>query len=234
MPRRTSPLRTVDIDASPLMRGLDERQINDLMRCFGTDVRWYERGAMIAIDGQPQHQIGLMLSGRVQTALEEEDGSRLLIGFFGPGDLFGEVAALSGQPVWSHSVQAVEPSEILLIPVDRLLHPCACFCPAHQRFTENLIAVLANKAMDLNRRLRFLRIKGMRAKLAAYLLEEARQAGARTFLIPLNREELSEYLNVARPSMSRELGRMRDDGLIDFYRSSFTLSDVEALRKARA
>jgi hypothetical protein len=30
--------------------------------------------------------------------------------------------------------------------------------------------------------------------------------------------------------MSRELGRMKDEGVIDFYRSSFVVKDVEALK----
>ena len=46
----------------------------------------------------------------------------------------------------------------------------------------------------------------------------------------MNREALADYLNVSRPSMSRELGRMKDEGVIDFYRSSFVVKDVEALK----
>ena len=45
----------------------------------------------------------------------------------------------------------------------------------------------------------------------------------------MNRNELADFLNVSRPSMSRELGRMRDEGLIDFYRGSVRILSPEQL-----
>jgi CRP-like cAMP-binding protein len=73
-------------------------------------------------------------------------------------------------------------------------------------------------------------MKGMREKLASYLLEQSEINSNMTFDLPINREALADYLNVSRPSMSRELGRMRDEGVIDFYRSSFIIRDPEAVR----
>ena len=51
-------------------------------------------------------------------------------------------------------------------------------------------------------------------------------------MVPFNRESMADYLNVSRPSMSRELGRMRDEGIIDFYRQAFTIKNLQALRLA--
>jgi CRP-like cAMP-binding protein len=62
------------------------------------------------------------------------------------------------------------------------------------------------------------------------LLQQIANSGRSTFDLQMNREALADYLNVSRPSMSRELGRMKDEGVIDFYRSSFVVKDVEALK----
>jgi CRP-like cAMP-binding protein len=85
--------------------------------------------------------------------------------------------------------------------------------------------------MIMNSRIGYLKVKSMREKLAAFLFEQHQRTGNRTFMIPMNREQLADYLNVSRPSMSRELGRIRDEGVIDFYRSSFTIKNLDALRQ---
>jgi len=94
-----------------------------------------------------------------------------------------------------------------------------------------LTDLLPAKPLIMNNRISYLKVKSMREKLAAFLYEQHQMTGNRTFMIPMNREQLADYLNVSRPSMSRELGRIRDEGVIDFYRSSFTIKDIEALRR---
>jgi CRP-like cAMP-binding protein len=49
-------------------------------------------------------------------------------------------------------------------------------------------------------------------------------------MMPLNRDELADFLNVCRPSLSRELCRMRDEGMIEFHRSSLSVKDTDALQ----
>ena len=62
-----------------------------------------------------------------------------------------------------------------------------------------------------------------REKLLAYLSAQARHAGTSSFEVPLNRQQLADYLAVDRSAMSAELGRMRDEGILSFERGRFTL-----------
>ncbi|HEY8349361.1 MAG TPA: helix-turn-helix domain-containing protein, partial [Clostridia bacterium] len=64
------------------------------------------------------------------------------------------------------------------------------------------------------------------------LLEQYKKSGKTTFMLAMNRNELADFLNVARPSLSREMCRMRDEGMIDFHRSSVQIRDMEALKAA--
>lgn len=63
----------------------------------------------------------------------------------------------------------------------------------------------------------------IRGKVLTYLSLEAEKTGSRSFSIPLNRAAMTEYLNVDRSALSRELSRMKQDGLIEFSRSHFRL-----------
>ena len=59
----------------------------------------------------------------------------------------------------------------------------------------------------------------------SYLSSEARAAGKNEFAIPFDRQQLADYLNVERSALSKELGRMRADGLIDFRKNRFGIEE---------
>ncbi|NLO93742.1 MAG: winged helix-turn-helix domain-containing protein, partial [Clostridiaceae bacterium] len=52
-----------------------------------------------------------------------------------------------------------------------------------------------------------------------------------TVKLPMNRSQLADYLNVSRPSMSREMARMKDEGIIDYYLSAVKILDFDKLKK---
>ena len=60
-------------------------------------------------------------------------------------------------------------------------------------------------------------------KIMTYLMSEAKRAGSNFFTIPYNRQELADYLGVERSAMSAELGKLRDEGLIEFQKSHFKM-----------
>jgi CRP-like cAMP-binding protein len=62
-----------------------------------------------------------------------------------------------------------------------------------------------------------------RAKLMSYLSAQAVKAKSRSFTIPFNRQELADFLFVDRSALSTELGKLRDEGVISFSKSSFEL-----------
>ena len=94
-----------------------------------------------------------------------------------------------------------------------------------------MLKVVSNRALMLNKKLEYLSIKSLRGKISTYLLEEQKKEGNTTFQLNLNRNELADFINVSRPSLSRELGKMRDEGLIDFHSTAIKINDFEALKK---
>ena len=63
----------------------------------------------------------------------------------------------------------------------------------------------------------------MRDRLQDYLSGQFHKAGKRTFAIPLNRQNLADFLFVDRSAMSNELCKMWDEGLLKFEKSKFEL-----------
>jgi Mn-dependent DtxR family transcriptional regulator len=71
----------------------------------------------------------------------------------------------------------------------------------------------------------------MRGKISTYLLEQYKRTGKATFIIPLRRNELADFLNVSRPSLSREMSRLMEEGIIDYHRASIKIKDLDSLKR---
>lgn len=112
---------------------------------------------------------------------------------------------------------------VLLIGMDKIVHPDGPLCDLRSRVVENLFRIMAAKNRYLEQYLRLMMRKSLRAKLTGFLEMEAQRSGSRTFTVPLNRTQLAEFLNADRAALSRELGRMKAEGLVDYHRNSFRL-----------
>ena len=94
-----------------------------------------------------------------------------------------------------------------------------------------MLRILSQKALYLNRKVEYLTIKSMRSKIASYLLEQTHIYNSHNFIIPMNKNELADFLNVSRPSMSREFSRLKDEGIIDYYLSSIRILNADQLKE---
>ena len=138
-----------------------------------------------------------------------------------PGSYVGVLLAASQERKSPVTVQADETSSVLYLPYRKLLTQSSC--PGHARLLYNLLRGIAEMALVLHDRNDCLIKPTIRDKVLTYLSLEAEKTGSRSFSIPLNRAAMAEYLNVDRSALSRELSRMKQDGLIDFSRSHFRL-----------
>ena len=216
------------LQSTPLFSGLEAEALTGLLAQIGAVRRSYNRGAVLVQAGVPNHCVGVILSGWIEAARLAPDGSRLPITQMGPGGIYGDV--LGGSSLCSPvTVIARAPCEVLLIPYQRLLHPDGS--AAQQLVLQNLVRTISDKYVMLARRVDLLLLRSLRAKVSSYLLSEAERAGQLTFRIPFTRAQLADYLNCDRSALSRELGRMQREGLLDTYRSSFKLRDPDGLRK---
>ena len=216
------------LQSTSLFSGLSQEDLAGLLARMGAVHRSYNRGVVLVQAGSPNHSVGIILSGRIEAVRLAPDGSPLPITQMGPGGVFGDV--LGGSSLCSPvTVTACTPCEVMLIPYQRLL--CPDGSAAQQQVLQNLVRTISDKYFLLARRVDLLLLRTLRAKVSAYLLSEADRAGQLTFRIPFTRAQLARYLNCDRSALSRELGRMQREGLLDTYRSSFKLRDLDALRK---
>lgn len=217
------------IRSCPLFKDMTEEEVTNLLGCFNSRVQSFNRNDIANRVNETFDGIGVVLSGQVAIVKENYAGDRTILSILNPGDLFGEMAAFSGKGKWPATVVAQTACSIMYLPSDKIAIQCANSCLGHGKLIMNMLSILSDKALKLSRKLEYLSHRSVRGRIAAFLIEQYRKCGQTTFLLPMNRNEMAEFLNVTRPSLSREMGRMRDEGILDFHRSSLRIRDIEAL-----
>lgn len=206
-----------------LFIGIPEEDIPALLKCMHAQVRHYEKDDVICREGERRNATGVVLSGRIYMESNDFLGNNSIVAEYTAGRCYGESYAFAGNAPALFRVVAREPSEILVFELCQYAMACTHSCNSHKRMTENLIAALAEKSMELSSKIHYLSRRTTREKLIAYLSDQSKRQRSRTVTIPFNRQELADYLAVDRSAMSKELSRMRGDGLIDCRGRVFTL-----------
>ncbi|MGI6712435.1 MAG: Crp/Fnr family transcriptional regulator [Bacillota bacterium] len=214
-----------------LFQGVDPNEMPNILGCLRPRIESYKKNELVTIEGDIFTGIGVVLSGEMIVTKENVAGNRVIMEIISPGEMFGEMSAFSGEGVWPATVVAQVNSTAMFLASEKIAGECEKLCPSHRLLVINMLKIISNKAIRLNTKVEYLSMKSMRGKISTFLLEQYKRTGKNTFMMPLKRDELADFLNVSRPSLSREMGRMRDEGIIEFHRASIKLKDITALRR---
>lgn len=211
------------LQKNALFRGFSEEDMERMLGCLSTRVCSYSKKEVIFHQGEKVLNIGIIISGGVQIVREDVEGNMDVITNLGVNDIFAEVfmfARIEESPV---TVQATLDSEILWINYHKIAKTCQNACGFHKEFIENMLALIANKNIALNRKNEILAKRTTRSKVLTFLNQYSQMFHSDQFKIPYNREELSNYLCVDRSALSRELCTLREEGIIQFHKNEFAL-----------
>lgn len=93
----------------------------------------------------------------------------------------------------------------------------------------NLLENSMRKNIVLSERIFCTAPKTIRGRLLLFLSSCSKKAKSSSFQIPFNRQQLADHLNLDRSALSKELGKMKRDGLIDFYKNTFKLQNTDII-----
>ncbi len=206
--------------SNPLFSELDADQLEHQLGMMKAERAHSERGEMLQSAGEPIRRFGIVLSGAVQVCADDIEGNRMIMAEVAPGRSFGESLCFlrtMESPVY---IFAAEESELLWLSTEGLFSvPDSFYGEIQRRFT----AMLAMKALSMNDRIQVLSRLTLRSKLTAYFTELAAAQGSNVIRLPMNREDTAAYIGTNRSALSRELSRMREEGLIDYRKNELRI-----------
>ena len=208
---------------SPLFYGIQPEDRKAMLGCIGYHIGTFKKGDIVAFEEENIKHIGILLSGAVDMIKEDLWGNKTMLVRMRKDELFGETFACGSDNLSVVTFMVSEDAKILFLPFDRVMHSCTMACQFHHRLIENMVHIIADKNRDLMRKVEVVSKRTIREKLLAYLSIQAQIQESRYFEIPLGRVELAEYLCVDRSALTRELAKMKEDGLIDYDRNCFRM-----------
>lgn len=206
-----------------IFAGFNAQEIIGVTECLGTRFRDFQPGQILAHEGEAAHAVGLVLEGSVQASTADAGGNRHLLEVVAPGQVYGEDLLWDSAGTTHRTITASESGTVMLIGMEKIMNPGGPLCSLRSRVVENLFRIMGAKSRRLHTHLGIITHKSLRARIVAFLTQQASDHGSRVFTLPLSRTELAEHLNVDRAALSRELSRMKSEGIVNFHRNSFQL-----------
>jgi CRP-like cAMP-binding protein len=210
--------------ASPLFQGLSAEEWAALEQSGCLRTKSYPRHAVIFHAGAQVHALGVVLRGTVHIENLDLWGSKSILSSISAGQAFAETYAFCGEALMVDAV-AAEHCEILFLHTAALTD--ARIEPAlKDKLLRRLLAVSMRKNLSLSQRIFCTTPKTVRGRLLTYFSAQAARSGSLQFEIPFNRQQLADYLNLDRSALSKELCKMRDEGLLTFEKNRFALNEL--------
>lgn len=214
-------------ESTKLFHEITKEETERILKCSKAEIRKYRAGAYIFEQGGLPSKLFLLLEGQVQICKDFTSGKRDVLYMVESGGVFGEIFLFGDRKHYWYDAVAVSEVTVLCMPWDFFYHFCSNACDHHKQLTQNMLEILSENNFKITRKLHIVSTSSLRERIAIWLIDSMNEKGV--VELKMNREQLADFLGVARPSLSRELMRMQADGLIEVSKKNIVITDTEAI-----
>ncbi len=200
----------MDLLKNPLFNGISLTELSYMQSCFKMENKIYNEKDEIPINDK----VGILLSGCLSINRLNEDGNFDMLEYLSEGDVFGTFFSF---PVDRGDVIAIceKNCKVVLIDKEHITKRCSKACKHHTVVVENLLNLMTYKVQQLSDKVEILSHRTIREKLLCYFRMQRNKTKSDTLIIPFSFSDLANYLCIDRSAMTREIGKMKSDGLIE-------------------
>lgn len=210
-----------------LFQAITREETERILKCSKSRMKTYPAGSYIFEQGGVPSRLFLLLEGQVQICKDFTSGKRDVLYLVEAGNVFGEIFLFGDKKHYWYDAVAVKDVTVMEMPWDFFYHFCSNACDHHKQLTQNMLEILSENNFKITRKLHIISTSSLRERIAIWLIDSMDEKG--NVELKMNREQLADFLGVARPSLSRELMRMQADGLVEVSRKNIKIMDREAV-----
>ena len=179
-------------------------------------------GEFVFWDGDAPGWFYIVVEGKVKVFKQASTGKEFIIAFFGPGEMFGEVAVFENKP-YPASAQAVDDTRVLGFRREEFLS----FLANRPEVALRIVYVLGGRLRDAQARLRDIAGERVDQRVASVLLMLSAKLGAS---LPFTRQEIADMAGTTTETAIRVMSRLRERGIIRSARGRIVILDETKLR----
>ncbi len=212
--------KTQILKGSSIFSSLNDDELGELANL--AIERSFMPNEFIFWDGDVPEWFYVVAEGKVKVLKHSSLGKEFIIAFFGPGEMFGEVAVFENRP-YPASAQTVAETKVVGIKRADFLS----FLTNRPQVALKIINVLAGRLRDAQSRLRDLAGERVEQRLANVLLMLSAKLGS---TLPFTRQEIAEMVGTTTETAIRVMSNLKDRGIIRSARGKVLILDEEKLR----
>lgn len=202
----------------PIFKNFSIDEIIEIFSVISFYEKDYKKNDIILAENTKVEYFGIITNGKIALSNFDYFGNRNILNVFEKGDSFAE-ALVSLEIQIPHEVISLTDSSIIWIEYKSLSKSLY-----YQKILNNLLNIISTKNLILNKKLQILSKRTTREKILEYLSNQKKALSLDSnFEINLNRNEMADYLALDRSNLSRELGKLKKEGIIDFKKNKFRL-----------
>ena len=207
------------IFAATLVQELDPKDIKKYLIDNRFAVRTYAKDAVIHFEGEPCLQLEVIVSGEIVVERIDESGRLLTVAEFLANDILGGNIIFSQSPQYPMIITAKQMSVILGIDKKLLFE----LFSANPAFLRRYLEYISDHSTILSFKIRNDVDRTIRESVLRYLEQERKKQNTNRITLDMTKKALADRMGVQRTSLSRELSKMKRDGIVDFDADSITI-----------
>lgn len=204
-----------------LIKSIKPEEIESYLSEGSCKITQYGKNNIVHFVGEVCSKFEIILSGKVVIERIDESGNLMTIAEFYGGDVLGGNLMFSKNPYYPMTVTSKDATLILEINKDRLFQ----LFSDNREFLRSYLEYVSDHTVILGDRIKHYVNRTIRESIISYLNYECKKQNSTTIKLSMTKKALAERIGVQRTSLSRELAKMREDGLIEFSPISIILSD---------
>lgn len=208
-----------------LFKSFTEEDLVTLFSKIPYKIEKYSKGDVILAEDETCETLNLILDGMIEVQKIDSTGKVLTIAEFGKGEIFGEMLIFADRN--SSPINAMSKNKSVVLHVHK--NSVVSLCQNNTGFLMEYLRIISNKAIILNLKLKEVTLKTIRQKISEFIFCQHKEQKSLKIKLNMTKKDWADKIGVQRPSLSRELIKMKEEGIIDYDKDIIVIEDLAAL-----
>ena len=212
------------LSGSPLFKGVSDNDIETILSSVNYRIRKFKAGTLISQSGEAVESLMIVISGTVKGEMVDDAGRVIKIEDIPAPGALATAFIFGSRNRFPVNVIALSDGEILSVEKPELLK----LLMRNDILLLNFLNIISNRSQFLSEKIKFLNFKTIKGKLAHFILNKAGD-NKEIIVLDMTQNELADFFGVARPSVSRALGELEQEGFIEAAGKSIRIMNRKGL-----